>query len=65
MRRLRSAVCNQRKSQRETSTMKTTEKMLEELAETLLTASLLLKEIIAAREEAKQQINRYNFEDKQ
>ena len=64
MRRLRSAVCNQRKSQRETSTMKTTEKMLEELAETLLTASLLLKEIIAVREEAKQQINNYDIKDR-
>ena len=61
MRRLRSAVCNQRKSQRETSTMKTTEKMLEELAETLLTASLLLKEIIAAREEAKQRVKNYDL----
>ena len=61
MRRLWSAVCNQRKSQRETSTMKTTEKMLEELAETLLTASLLLKEIIAAREEAKQRVKNYDL----
>ena len=44
---------------------KTLEQLHHELAETMLTATELLKEIIAAREEAKQQINRYNFEDKQ
>ena len=43
---------------------KTLAQLHDELAETLLAASLLMKEIFAIEEEAKQQINNYDIKDR-